>query len=174
MFNTSILGYAYYTGLDKERISNLNLLLFLFFRLYIVFTSSLHKVSSGTHRKKEPLSQNGSAEGSFSGVCSFLYILDMTVISRCVFEEIMYKKYTFYIYARPVKYSLCEKIFYYLLTVIFWCFIIMNPKTLYSKMFSVICNFFMFNLVPYPCLSCDSPLTELIYSFLLSIYSLMN
>jgi len=37
---------------------------------------------SGTHHKKEPLSQNGSAEGSFSGVCSFLYIVDMTTFSQ--------------------------------------------------------------------------------------------
>jgi len=32
---------------------------------------------NGIHHKKEPLSQNGSAKGSFSGVCSFLYILDV-------------------------------------------------------------------------------------------------
>jgi len=36
---------------------------------------------SGTHHQKEPLSQNGSAEGSFSGVCSFLYILDLSGFS---------------------------------------------------------------------------------------------
>jgi hypothetical protein len=54
---------------------------------------------SGTHHKKEPLSQNGSTEGSFSGVCSFLYIVDMTEFSLQVVEEIMNKKRTFYSYA---------------------------------------------------------------------------
>jgi hypothetical protein len=64
---------------------------------------------SGTHIKKEPLSQNGSAEGSFSGVCNFLYILDMTVFSLQVIEGKMYKKATFYTYAYTVKYSLYDK-----------------------------------------------------------------
>ncbi|MED3932307.1 hypothetical protein, partial [Priestia megaterium] len=58
---------------------------------------------SGTQPKKEPLSQNGSAEGSFSGVCSFLYIVDVTAISSGVCEEKMYKKRTFYTYAKHFK-----------------------------------------------------------------------
>jgi hypothetical protein len=58
---------------------------------------------SGTQPKKEPLSQNGSAEGSFSGVCSFLYILDMTGFSLQVVGEMMHKKHTFYTYAERFK-----------------------------------------------------------------------
>jgi hypothetical protein len=58
---------------------------------------------SGTHHKKEPLSQNGSAEGSFSGVCSFLYILDMTGFSQDLGGGRMYKKSAFYTYAERFK-----------------------------------------------------------------------
>ncbi|MCU7713051.1 hypothetical protein OK414_29235 [Priestia sp. JV24] len=58
---------------------------------------------SGTQLKKEPLSQNGSAEGSFSGVCSFLYIVDMTEFSLQENEEMMNKKRTFYSYAEQFK-----------------------------------------------------------------------
>ena len=58
---------------------------------------------SGTHHKKEPLSQNGSAEGSFSGVCSFLYIVDMTAFLSIMNNLKMYKKLTFYTYAKPFK-----------------------------------------------------------------------
>jgi len=54
---------------------------------------------SGTHHQKEPLSQNGSAEGSFSGVCSFLYILDMTAFTVGMNDLKMNKKRTFYSYA---------------------------------------------------------------------------
>ncbi|MEH7561906.1 hypothetical protein, partial [Priestia megaterium] len=61
---------------------------------------------SGTHHKKEPLSQNGSAQGSFSGVCSFLYILDMKAFLLEVIEATMYKKRTFYSYARSYRNSL--------------------------------------------------------------------
>jgi len=64
---------------------------------------------SGTHTKKEPLSQNGSAEGSFSGVCSFLYILDMTGFSQDPGGRRMYKKRTFYSYACTEKYSISSK-----------------------------------------------------------------
>ncbi|MGG3124812.1 hypothetical protein ABEP18_29995, partial [Priestia megaterium] len=49
--------------------------------------------------KKEPLSQNGSAEGSFSGVCSFLYIVDMTAFIGFPSSRNMNKKRTFYSYA---------------------------------------------------------------------------
>ncbi|PFP33059.1 hypothetical protein COK03_26795 [Priestia megaterium] len=58
---------------------------------------------SGTQPKKEPLSQNGSAEGSFSGVCSFLYILDVATFFRKVINEKVYKKRTFYTYAKRFK-----------------------------------------------------------------------
>ena len=58
---------------------------------------------SGTQPKKEPLSQNGSAEGSFSGVCSFLYILDITAFTVGMNDLKMYKKRTFYTYASPLK-----------------------------------------------------------------------
>jgi len=61
---------------------------------------------SGTHIKKEPLSLNGSAKGSFYGVCSFLYILDLTGFSKQLKETNMNKKRTFYSYASPLKYSI--------------------------------------------------------------------
>jgi len=64
---------------------------------------------SGTHNKKEPLSQNGSAEGSFSGVCSFLYILDMKAFPLEVIEATMYKKPYVYTYAYKQKYSIYGK-----------------------------------------------------------------
>ena len=64
---------------------------------------------SGTQPKKEPLSQNGSAEGSFSGVCSFLYILDITLIIQGLSNRKMYKKRTFYTYAYNGKDSICSK-----------------------------------------------------------------
>ena len=54
---------------------------------------------SGTHHKKEPLSQSRSAKSSFSGICSFLYILDMSTFFRKVITKKMYKKCTFYTYA---------------------------------------------------------------------------
>src|SRR6478735_1757756 len=73
---------------------------FLFLRC-ISYTSLVNIMSlSGTHHKKEPLSQNGSAEGSFSGVCSFLYILDITLIIQGLSSRKMYKKRTFYTYAQ--------------------------------------------------------------------------
>lgn len=58
---------------------------------------------SGTHHKKEPLSQNGSAEGSFSRVFSFLYILDLTAFPLEVIEATMYKKPYIYTYAKTRK-----------------------------------------------------------------------
>src|SRR6478735_8917088 len=76
---------------------------FLFLRC-ISYTSLVNIMSlSGTHHKKEPLSQNGSAEGSFSGVCSFLYIVDMTAFLSVMNNLKMYKKLTFYTYAKPFK-----------------------------------------------------------------------
>ena len=64
---------------------------------------------SGTHHQKEPLSQNGSAEGSFSGVCSFLYILDMTAFTVGMNDLKMNKKRTFYSDVHLEKYSLYSK-----------------------------------------------------------------
>ena len=61
---------------------------------------------SGTQLKKEPLVGKDSDEVTISALCSFLYIVDMTVIFRCVFEEKMYKKRTFYTYASKLKYSI--------------------------------------------------------------------
>ncbi len=37
---------------------------------------------SGTHTKKEPVWQKDSDKVSFSGVCSFLYILDLSTLSQ--------------------------------------------------------------------------------------------
>jgi len=84
------------------RPNNLYYLAFLFYIIPL----------SGRHHKKEPLSQNGSAEGSFSGVCSFLYILDMTVFSLQVIEEMMHKKRTFYTYAYTAKCSIHGKLLF--------------------------------------------------------------
>src|SRR6478735_12592053 len=55
---------------------------------------------SGTQPKKEPLVDKGSKTATFSGVCSFLYILDMTGFSLQVVGEMMHKKHTFYTYAK--------------------------------------------------------------------------
>ena len=60
---------------------------------------------SGRHQKENPYWEKGSDEVLVSVLCSFLYIVDMTVIFRCVFEEKMYKKRTFYTYAFSEKYS---------------------------------------------------------------------
>jgi len=63
----------------------------------------------GTHHKKEPLVGKGSDEVTISALCSFSYILDMTVISQGVLEERMYKKCMFYTYAYTEKCSLYGK-----------------------------------------------------------------
>ncbi|MCY9026830.1 hypothetical protein MOF32_28550, partial [Priestia megaterium] len=54
---------------------------------------------SGTHHKKEPLVGKGSKTATFTGICSFLYILDMTEFPLQVVGEMMHKKRTFYTYA---------------------------------------------------------------------------
>jgi len=64
---------------------------------------------SGTQPKKEPLVDKGSKTATFSGVCSFLYILDMMGFSLQVVGEMMHKKHTFYTYAYPQKNSLYTK-----------------------------------------------------------------
>jgi len=58
---------------------------------------------SGTQLKKEPLVGKGSQKEEFSRLCSFLYILDMTGFSQDPGGRRMYKKRTFYSYARPHK-----------------------------------------------------------------------
>jgi len=55
---------------------------------------------SGKHHKKGPLMQDGSAKGPFSGVCRFLYILDITAFTRYPSGRRIYKKCTFYSYAQ--------------------------------------------------------------------------
>src|SRR6478752_7947214 len=73
---------------------------FLFLRC-ISYTSLVNIMSlSGTQPKKEPLVDKGSKTATFSGVCSFLYILDMTGFSLQVVGEMMHKKHTFYTYAK--------------------------------------------------------------------------
>ncbi len=59
----------------------------------------------GTHQKENPYWEKGSDEVLVSFLCSFLYILDMTVISQGVLEERMYKKCMFYTYVFKEKYS---------------------------------------------------------------------
>jgi hypothetical protein len=58
---------------------------------------------SGTHHKKEPLWELGSKEVTISVICSFLYILDKSAFSLEVIEATMYKKRTFYTYAKKRK-----------------------------------------------------------------------
>jgi len=67
---------------------------------FLVYINTL----SGTHHQKEPLVGKGSDETIDSWLCSFLYTLDMTVIFRCVFENKMNKKCTFYSYENKEKY----------------------------------------------------------------------
>ncbi|MFE8065476.1 hypothetical protein DUD79_30115 [Priestia aryabhattai] len=65
---------------------------------------------SGTHHQKEPVWQKDSDKGSFSGVCSFLYILYVATFFRRIINKKVYKKRTFYTYAYSCKKSLsCEK-----------------------------------------------------------------
>jgi hypothetical protein len=57
----------------------------------------------GTHQKKNPLRRKGFKTATFTSVCSFLYILDLTEFSLQVVEEMMHKKRTFYAYASTPK-----------------------------------------------------------------------
>jgi len=52
----------------------------------------------GSKKAKEPLQEKGSLVGAFNRIWSFLYNLDITVISTGVRKEKMYKKATFYTY----------------------------------------------------------------------------
>jgi len=52
----------------------------------------------GIKEAKEPLQEKGSLVGAFNRICSFLYNLDITVISTGVRKGKMYKKATFYTY----------------------------------------------------------------------------
>jgi len=60
---------------------------------------------SGIQPEKEPFSHKGSSQATISALCSLLYILDMTVFSLQMIKGKMYKKATFYTYARTEKYS---------------------------------------------------------------------
>ncbi|WP_218936719.1 hypothetical protein, partial [Priestia megaterium] len=51
----------------------------------------------------------GSKTATFTGVCSFLYILDITLIIQGLSKRRVYKKCTFYTYACMEKYSLYSK-----------------------------------------------------------------
>jgi len=61
---------------------------------------------SGRHQKENPYWEKGSDEVLVSVLCSFLYILDITLIIQGLSSRKMYKKCTFYSYACTVKYSL--------------------------------------------------------------------
>ncbi|MFB4321703.1 hypothetical protein RB298_05130, partial [Priestia sp. BR_2] len=52
-----------------------------FLLLYTTYKASLHNTSSEMHHKKERHTPQGAVEFSFSGLCSFLYILGMTGLS---------------------------------------------------------------------------------------------
>jgi hypothetical protein len=58
---------------------------------------------SGTQLKKEPLVGKDSDEVTISALCSFLYILDITLIIQGLSSRKMYKKRTFYTYALNSK-----------------------------------------------------------------------
>jgi len=56
---------------------------FFLFLGCILYTKLVNIITlSGTHIKKEPVWQKESDKGSFSGVCSFLYILDLSTLSQ--------------------------------------------------------------------------------------------
>ncbi|HWL22686.1 MAG TPA: hypothetical protein VNR38_02865, partial [Ureibacillus sp.] len=58
---------------------------------------------SGRHHKKEPLRQKGLRLVVRMGICSFLYILDLSAFPSKVNAKRMYKKCTFYSYASSRK-----------------------------------------------------------------------
>ena len=72
--------------------------LFLSYRC-MLYTNPVNIMSlQGTKQAKEPLKQKGSLVGAFNRICSFLYSLDITVISTGVRKGKVYKKATFYTY----------------------------------------------------------------------------
>jgi len=73
---------------------------FFLFLGCILYTILVNIMSlSGTHHQKEPLWDLGSKEVTVSVLCSFLYILDITLIIQGLSRRKMYKKRTFYTYA---------------------------------------------------------------------------
>jgi len=77
---------------------------FFLFSACILYTKVVNIMSlSGTHHQKEPFGSKGSDEVLFSVICSFLYILDKSAFSLEVIEATMYKKRTFYTYAKKRK-----------------------------------------------------------------------
>lgn len=58
---------------------------------------------SGRHQKREPLVGKGSSQATISALCSFLYIVDILTFRSTTKEILMYKKYTFYTYAKRCK-----------------------------------------------------------------------
>jgi len=59
---------------------------------------------SGRHQKENPYWEKGSDEVLVSVLCSFLYILDITLIIQGLSSRKMYKKCTFYSYENKEKY----------------------------------------------------------------------
>jgi len=67
----------------------------------ISYTKSVYIIPlSGTHHQKEPLRQQGSRLVVRTGLCSFLYILDMTGLSQDPGGRRMYKKPALYTYVK--------------------------------------------------------------------------
>ena len=74
------------------------------------YTSLVNIMSlSGTHTKGDPLWHKGFVELHISGVCSFLYIVDILTFGSTAKENLMHKKCTFYTYVKAGKYSLYSK-----------------------------------------------------------------
>ncbi|GAB1804892.1 hypothetical protein PMEGAPL103_57850 [Priestia megaterium] len=92
---------TYLFGLGRDR--------FFLFLSCISYTTLVNIITlSGTHDKKEPLGDKGFKTATFYRVYSFLYILDMTTFCGELKETRMYKKRTFYTYARSYRNSLFE------------------------------------------------------------------
>jgi len=64
--------------------------------MYIVYISSLHNVSSGTHIKNESFIHKDSLAFPFSLSCIFLYIIDTPVFLLKGRATSMYNKCIFY------------------------------------------------------------------------------
>jgi len=77
---------------------------FFLFSACILYTIVVYIIPlSGTHDKKEPLVGKDSDEVTISALCSFLYILDITLIIQGLSKRRVYKKCTLYTYASTSK-----------------------------------------------------------------------
>jgi len=67
--------------------------------MYIIFNASLHKHSFRYTYQKRTLGRQGFKVCCPNGICSFLYILDLTGFTVDMNDLKMYKNSAFYTYA---------------------------------------------------------------------------